>query len=69
MERTANYLESCDMVPMAIPPTARIEAWRKMDEPPVAEVLRFAEALAGKLEEALPKNAQSRRDVVVGPLQ
>ena len=54
---------------MAIPPTARIEAWRKMDEPPVAEVLRFADALAGKLEEALPKNAQSRRDVVVGPLQ
>ena len=29
----------------------------------------LAEALAGKLEEALPKNAQSHRDVVARPLQ
>jgi hypothetical protein len=44
---------------MAIPPTARIEAWRKMDEPPLAEVRDFAEALASKLEKALPKSSQS----------
>ena len=50
MERAANYLESCEMVPMAIPPTAQIEAWRKMDEPPLAEVRNFAEALTNKLE-------------------
>ena len=68
MERAANYLEACEMVPMAIPPTARIEAWRKMDEPPLAEVRDFAEALASKLEKALPKSARPCRDVVFKPL-
>lgn len=56
MERAANYLESCEMVPMAIPPTARIEAWRKMEGPPLAEVRSFAEALAKELEKAMPKS-------------
>lgn len=50
METAANYLEACEMVPMAIPPTAQIEAWRKMDEPPMDKVRNFAAALASKLE-------------------
>lgn len=50
MERAANYLETCELVPMNVPPTARIDAWRKMDEPPVDKVRSFAAALAGKLE-------------------
>ena len=69
MERAANYLESCDMVPMAMPPTARIEAWRKMDEPPIAEVRSFAELLARELEKHLPKSARPCRDVVFKPLE
>ena len=55
MERAANYLESCEMVPMSVPPTAKIFAWRKLGEPPMDEVLRFARALAVKLESKLPK--------------
>lgn len=31
-EYCANLLESCEMVPMYIPPTAKIQAWREMDE-------------------------------------
>ena len=55
MERAANYLECCEMVPMSVPPTAKIFAWRKNAEPPMDEVLRFARALANKLESKLPK--------------
>lgn len=58
MERAANYLESCEMVPMAVPPTARIGAWRRMDDPPVDEVRRFAGELAEKLEKAMPERAR-----------
>ena len=50
MEKAANYLEACEMVPMAIPPTARIAAWRKMVEPPMDKVRSFAAVLVGKLE-------------------
>lgn len=55
MERAANYLECCEMVSMNVPPTAKIFAWRKNSEPPMDEVLRFARALADKLESKLPK--------------
>lgn len=55
MERAANYLECCEMVSMNVPPTAKIFAWRKNSEPPMDEVLRFARALANKLESKLPK--------------
>ena len=55
MERAANYLECCEMVSMNVPPTAKIFAWRKNAEPPMDEVLRFARALANKLESKLPK--------------
>ncbi len=43
------------MVSMNVPPTAKIFAWRKNAEPPMDEVLRFARALANKLESKLPK--------------
>ncbi len=52
MERAANYLEVCELVPMATPPTARIFAWRAMPEPPMDEVRGFARALANRLEKA-----------------
>ena len=51
-EHAANLLECCDLVPMAIPPTARIAAWRKMEKPPLAEIRRFAYELAKELEKA-----------------
>lgn len=51
-EHAANLLECCELVPMAVPPTAQISAWRKMKKPPLAEVRRFAYELAQKLEEA-----------------
>ena len=50
MERAANYLESCELVAMNVPPTARIFAWRKMDNPPMDEVTGLAGALLGKLQ-------------------
>ena len=55
MERAANYLECCELVSMNVPPTAKIFACRKNAEPPMDEVLRFARALANKLESKLPK--------------
>ena len=51
-EHAANLLECCDLVPMAVPPTARIAAWRKMEKPPLAEIRRFAYELALELEKA-----------------
>ena len=51
-EHAANLLECCELVPMAIPPTARIAAWRKMEKPPLAEIRRFAYELALELEKA-----------------
>ncbi len=49
-ERAANYLEACELVPMAIPPTARVLAWRASPHPPVAAIRRFAARLAAMLE-------------------
>ena len=51
-EHAANLLECCELVPMAIPPTARIAAWRKMEKTPLAEIRRFAYELALELEKA-----------------
>ena len=51
-EYAANLLECCDLVPMAVPPTARILAWRKMENPPLDEIRVFAYDLAKKLKEA-----------------
>ena len=51
-EHAANLLECCDLVPMAVPPTARIAAWRKMDDPPWTDIRLFAYDLAKKLEKA-----------------
>jgi len=51
-ERAANLLECCDLVPMAVPPTAKIAAWRKMKNPPLAEIRAFAYDLAKQLQEA-----------------
>jgi len=53
-EKVANLLESCDLVPMAVPPTARIKKWRKMEKPPVREIREFAFEIA----EQLRKGAQ-----------
>ncbi len=51
-ERAANLLECCDLVPMAVPPTAKIAAWRKMEKIPLAEVRDFAYELGRRLREA-----------------
>ena len=54
-EYAANLLECCDMTPMAVPPTARILAWRKQTaegkKPPLSEVRAFAYGLARQLSE------------------
>jgi len=50
-ERAANLLECCDMIPMALPPTAKVFAWRKMENPPLGEIRAFAYDLALKLKE------------------
>ena len=51
-ERAANLLECCDLVPMAVPPTAKIAAWRQMERPPLAEIRAFAYDLAKTLRDA-----------------
>lgn len=51
-ERAANLLECCDLVPMVIPPTAKIAAWRKMEKAPLAEIRAFAYDLALRLRES-----------------
>lgn len=50
-ERAANLLECCDMIPMACPPTAKVFAWRKMENPPLNEIRSFAYDLALKLKQ------------------
>lgn len=54
-EYAANLLECCDMIPMAVPPTARIIAWRKQiasgNKPSLGEIRAFAYDLALKLKE------------------
>lgn len=51
-ERAANYLECCELVPMAVPPSARILAWRASPRPPVAAIRRLARSFAAGLEKA-----------------
>lgn len=51
-EEVANFLECCDLVPMAVPPTAKIAAWRKMSDPPMREIRAFAYELIKTLEAA-----------------
>lgn len=58
MEAVANHLEACELVPMATPPTARIIAWRKMENPPMDDVRRLARSIADMLEQSLPPNAE-----------
>lgn len=58
MEAVANHLEACELVPMATPPTARIIAWRKMENPPMDDVRRLARSIADSLEQSLPPNAE-----------
>ncbi len=50
-EHIANLLESGQLVPMQIPPTARIAAWRKMDAPPIYKIKQFGYQLAKQLKE------------------
>ena len=50
-ERAANLLEACELVPMADPPTRRINLWRKEEKPDVLAIRRFAYELAEKLKE------------------
>ena len=57
-EHAANLLECCDLVPMAIPPTARIAAWRKMENPPWTDIRIFAYDLAKRLEKACELSQQ-----------
>lgn len=49
-EHAANLLEAGQLVPMQIPPTARIAAWRRMEKPPMADVKDFAFRLAETLK-------------------
>ncbi len=41
-EHAANLLEAAELVPMSVPPTAKINAWRKMKNPPIDEIRPFA---------------------------
>lgn len=48
-ETIAHLLEGGQMVPMQIPPTARIDAWRRQEHPDVLEIKKFAYDLAQTL--------------------
>jgi hypothetical protein len=50
METAANLMESAQMVPMRIPPTARIRAWREEENPNPEDVRDYAWELAKLLE-------------------
>ena len=50
-EKMANILEGGQMVPMRIPPTARIAAWRKQEKPDEREIREFAYQLATLLKD------------------
>lgn len=50
-ERAANLLEACELVPMADPPTRKINIWRKEENPNLLEIKKFAYDLAEKLKE------------------
>ena len=51
-EEMANLLEAGQLVPMQIPPTARIAAWRKQEHPNELEVKEFTYKLAKTLKDA-----------------
>ena len=51
-EEMANLLEAGQLVPMQIPPTARIAAWRKQEHPNELEVKSFTYELAKTLKDA-----------------
>ena len=51
-EEMANLLEAGQLVPMQIPPTARIAAWRKQEHPNELEVKEFTYELAKTLKDA-----------------
>lgn len=49
-EYIANLLESCELVPMAYPPTAKIEAFRRMEKPSIPEIRLYLVSLMHTLE-------------------
>ena len=51
-EHAANLLEGGQLVPMQVPPTARIAAWRRQEKPNVLDVKTFAFDLAETLRKA-----------------
>lgn len=51
-EEMANLLEAGQLVPMQIPPTARIAAWRKQEHPNELEVKKFTYELSKTLKDA-----------------
>ena len=51
-EEMANLLEVGQLVPMQIPPTARIAAWRKQEHPNELEVKKFTYELSKTLKDA-----------------
>lgn len=51
-EHAANLLEGGQLVPMQVPPTARIAAWRRQEKPNVLDVKSFAFDLAETLRKA-----------------
>ncbi len=50
-EEMANLLEAAQLVPMQVPPTARIAAWRRQENPSELEIKDFAYRLARQLKE------------------
>ena len=51
-EHVANVLEGGQLVPMQIPPTARIAAWRRQEKPNLLDVKNFAWELAELLRKS-----------------
>ncbi len=49
-EEIANLLEGGQLTAMQIPPTARIEAWRKSEKKNIWEIKKFAYSLAKELK-------------------
>ena len=50
-EHVANLLEAGELVPMAVPPTAKIAAYRRAEEPDIMEIRGFLYDLVIKLKE------------------
>jgi len=51
-EHAANLLEGGQLVPMQVPPTARIAAWRAQEKPNVLDIKNYAYELAETLKRA-----------------